>query len=95
MRSKKLFLFIISTFLLFTKSSYSENLAYVDIEFIMNNSLAGKSITQNLEKSFKDKDSKLNNIENELKEKEKNLVSQKNILKEDEFKKKVQILKKK
>ena len=63
MRSKKLFLFIISTFLLFTKSSYSENLAYVDIEFIMNNSLAGKSITQNLEKSFKDKDSKLNNIE--------------------------------
>ena len=94
MRAKKLFFFIISTFLLFTKSSYSENLAYVDIEFIMNNSLAGKSITQNLEKSFKDKDSKLNNIENELKEKEKNLVSQKNILKEDEFKKKVEILKK-
>ena len=51
MRSKKLFFFIISTFLLFTKSSYSENLAYVDIEFIMNNSLAGKSITQNLEKN--------------------------------------------
>ena len=49
MRSKKLFLFIISTFLLFTKSSYSENLAYVDIEFIMNNSLAGKSITDKLE----------------------------------------------
>ncbi len=77
-----------------TKVTYSENVAYIDIDFIMNNSLAGKSITNNLEKSFKGENEKLNNLENELKEKEKNLVSQKNLLKAEEFKKKVEILKK-
>ena len=94
MRLKTLLFIIVSIFLLLTKISYSENVAYIDIDFIMNNSLAGKSITNNLEKSFKGENDKLNNLENELKEKEKNLVSQKNILKEDEFKKKVEILKK-
>ncbi len=94
MRLKTLLFIIVSIFLLLTKISYSENVAYIDIDFIMNNSLAGKSITNNLEKSFKGENDKLNNLENELKEKEKNLVSQKNLLKEDEFKKKVEILKK-
>ena len=94
MRFNILLFLILSFFLLSTKVTYSENLAYIDIDFIMNNSLAGKSITNNLEKSFKGENDKLNNLENELKEKEKNLVSQKNLLKEDEFKKKVEILKK-
>ena len=94
MRFNILFFLIISFFLFSTKVTYSENVAYIDIDFIMNNSLAGKSITNNLEKSFKGENDKLNNLENELKEKEKNLVSQKNLLKEEEFKKKVEILKK-
>tara|TARA_B100001250_G_C19575578_1_gene689591 strand:+ start:314 stop:838 length:525 start_codon:yes stop_codon:yes gene_type:complete len=94
MRLKIILFLITSFFLLTTKVSYSESIAYVDIDFIMNNSLAGKSITNNLESSFKVKNDKLNDLENELKQKEKNLVSQKNLLKEDEFKKKVEILKK-
>ena len=94
MRFNILYFLIISFFLFSTKVTYSENVAYIDIDFIMNNSLAGKSITNNLEKSFKGENDKLNNLENELKEKEKNLVSQKNLLKEEEFKKKVEILKK-
>ena len=94
MRFNILYFLIISFFLFSTKVTYSENVAYIDIDFIMNNSLAGKSITNNLEKSFKGENEKLNNLENELKEKEKNLVSQKNLLKAEEFKKKVEILKK-
>ena len=46
----------------------------------MNNSLAGKSITDKLEKNFKVKNEKLKKIEEELKSKEKKLVSQKNII---------------
>lgn len=82
-------LLVISIFLLFPKISYSENIAYIDIDFIMNNSLAGKSITSRLEKSYKIKNDNFNKIEKELKNKEKNLISQKNILNEEEYKKKV------
>jgi len=81
--------FAISIFLLFPKISYSENIAYIDIDYIMNNSLAGKSITSRLEKSYKIKNDNFNKIEKELKNKEKNLISQKNILNEEEYKKKV------
>ena len=94
MRLNNLLFLIILFFLLTTKVSYSENVAYIDIDFIMNNSLAGKSISINLESNFKGKNDKLNELEKELKKKEKNLVSQKNLLKEEEFKKKVEILKK-
>ena len=81
--------FIISIFILFPKVSYSETIVYVDIDFIMNNSLAGKSITSQLEQSYKIKNDNFNKIENELKNKEKNLISQKNILNEKEYNKKV------
>ncbi len=81
--------FIISIFILFPKASYSETIVYVDIDFIMNNSLAGKSITSQLEQSYKIKNDNFNKIENELKNKEKNLLSQKNILNENEYNKKV------
>ena len=85
-------LFLISILLLFPKISYSENIVYIDIDFIMNNSLAGKSITSNLEKSYKIEDDNFKKIGNELKNKEKNLISQKKILNEEEYKKKVNIL---
>lgn len=85
-------LFLISILLLFPKVSYSEIIVYIDIDFIMNNSLAGKSITSNLEKSYKIEDDNFKKIGNELKNKEKNLISQKKILNEEEYKKKVNIL---
>ena len=80
-------------FLLSVKTSYSENVAYIDIDFIMNNSLAGKSITDKLEISFKAKNEKFKSTEKQLKEEIK-LVSQKNIINE-EYKKKAQNLMKK
>ncbi len=79
-------------FLLSVKTSYSENVAYIDIDFIMNNSLAGKSITDKLEISFKAKNEKFKSTEKQLKEREVKLVSQKNIINEEEYKKKAQNL---
>ena len=86
MKFKPLIFKTLLIFLLSTKFSYTENVAYIDIDFIMNNSLAGKSITDKLEKNFKVKNEKLKKIEEELKSKEKKLVSQKNIIVEDEYK---------
>ena len=83
---------ILLVFLIYPKNSFGENIAYLDIDFIMNNSLAGKSLTKTLEKNFKSKNDKLKKIENELKDKEKKLVSQKNILSENEYRKNADIL---
>ena len=85
-------LFIVFVLLLFPKTAYSENIAYIDIDFIMNNSLAGKSITIKLEQNYKIEDDNFKKIGNDLKNKEKKLISQKNILNEEEYKKKVNIL---
>ena len=89
MIAKTIRFILITFFLLYPKISYSENMAYIDIDFIMNNSLAGKSISSKLETSYKLKNNNFNKIENELKNKEKKLISQKNILNEKEYKKKV------
>ncbi len=92
MKFKPLIFTALLIFLLSIKISHSENVAYIDIDFIMNNSLAGKSITNKLEKNFKIKNEKLKEIEEELKSKEKKLVSQKNIIIEEEYKIKVESL---
>ena len=92
MKFKPLIFKTLLIFLLSTKFSYTENVAYIDIDFIMNNSLAGKSITDKLEKNFKVKNEKLKKIEEELKSKEKKLVSQKNIIIEEEYKIKAESL---
>ena len=60
-------LFIVFVLLLFPKTAYSENIAYIDIDFIMNNSLAGKSITIKLEQNYKIEDDNFKKIGNDLK----------------------------
>ena len=85
-------LFLLTFLLIFSRTAHSENIVYIDIDFIMNNSLAGKSITIKLEQNYKIEDDKFKKIGNDLKEKEKKLISQKNILNEEEYKKKVNIL---
>ena len=91
MKLKSLIFTTLLIFLLSTKFSYSENVAYIDIDFIMNNSLAGKSITDKLEKNFKVKNEKLKKIEEELKSKEKISIA-KNIIIEEEYKIKAESL---
>ena len=69
----------------------SEKITHIDIDFIMNNSLAGKSIIEQLDKINTSNDKNFKKIANELKAEESKIISQKNILNEIEFKKKVDI----
>ena len=55
----------------------------------MNNSIAGKSITSQLENNHKKNISKFKNIEEELKKEEAEIISQKNIITKEEFEKKI------
>jgi outer membrane protein len=82
--------------LIYAKSiNASEKIYYVDIDFLINNSSAGKSINIIIDKKNKEKIEKFKKIEKDLVNDETQLISQKNILKPDEFNQKLQELKKK
>ena len=89
----KLFLLII--FLQFNQVYAAENIVYLDIEKLIHSSKAGKIIDEEIKKNHKTNLNIFETKENALKEEESNIISQKNILNEEEFKKKIDNLKKK
>jgi len=87
---KIIFIFI---FFLFTSHVYSnEKIVYLDVEKIMQESIAGKAVSAKIKKKRETSISKFQKKEKEIIEKEKKLISQKNVLSEEEFKKKIQDL---
>jgi len=68
---------------------------YIDIDLIMKNSLAGKSISKQLEKINQSNLINFKKSEDDLRSEEKHIVSQKNVLSETEYSKKVSLLRKK
>jgi len=85
--SKNLFVFI---FIFLTGFAHSnERIVYLDIDYLMNNSLAGKSLKIQINKINKSNFEKFTKTEKNLQTKEKKIISQKNILSEEEFKKNV------
>ena len=84
---------ILFFFILFNNLNANEitdNLKIIDINFIINNSVAGKKMISDLDKENKIKLEELNKIENNLAENKSKLISQKNILNPDEYNKKVE-----
>ena len=87
---------ILVIFLLFTKNSYSENqILILDLDYVINNSSAGKSIITQIEKKQKQLFNEYKKKEEQLKAEETQLVSQKNILDEKQFKQKAEKFKSK
>ena len=87
----KLFSVLIFLFL-FAPLHSAEKIAYLDVEKIMQDSIAGKSIISQLKKKREASITKLKQKETEIFEKEKKLISQKNILSKDEFENKLKDL---
>jgi len=88
--------FFFCTFIIFySSSSYSESLiVFLDMDKIMLQSKAGKSITVELEKLHKNNITTFKQKEEELKKKETSIVSQKNVLSNEKFEKKINSLRK-
>tara|TARA_B100000427_G_scaffold188170_1_gene156410 strand:+ start:167 stop:694 length:528 start_codon:yes stop_codon:yes gene_type:complete len=90
--------FVVLIFVVFlcnSSAKSNEKFAYIDIDKIMRQSKAGKSINKQLESLLSQTTKKYKEIENNLKEDELKITSQKNILDENEYKKKIIELKKK
>ena len=82
-------------FIFLTVSSYSyssEKIVYLDVEKIMQESIAGKSIITQLKKKRESTISKFKKKEKDIFDKEKKLISQKNVLSKDEFESKIKEL---
>ena len=84
-------LLLLIFFIFFSKISLSEEnkVVYVDLNMIMNNSIAGKSISSQLEVNHKKNILKFEKIEEDLKNEEAKIISQKNVISKEEFEKKI------
>ena len=85
----KYFFIIILTFLKIEIVLANEKIAFIDLNFIMNNSVAGTSINTFINNISKDKNKYFKVIENEIQKDENELISKKNIIEETIYKKKV------
>ena len=92
---KKTFFYSFILILFFFSKAYSNNnVAFIDIDYLINNSLIGKKIISKIEaedkkniQALKDSEAKLKNTENDIKKKQ-------NIISKDELNKEIDELKK-
>ena len=89
MKIRSLLLLIFFIFFSKISLSHEKSIVYIDLNKIMNNSIAGKSITSQLENNHKKNISKFKNIEEKLKKEEAEIISQKNVVTKEEFEKKI------
>ena len=82
--------------MLYSNMALSNNdIYFIDIDFVMNNSLAGKSIIKELDKINKSSQNEFKKIEKNLIDEEKKIILKKNILSEQEYLKEAELFKKK
>lgn len=92
---KNFFLLFFLTFFLIINSSYSEEkLVFVDINFIFNNSSAGKKVNNYIKDETKKINSELSKFQKKIDEEKKTLLTQKNVISSDEYEKKFKNLEK-
>ena len=89
---KKIFILLI--FILNFEISHAKNkIAYINIDHILNNSIAGNSISNYIQEIEEKKINEFKLIEKQLSDKEKHIIKKKNIVDKIEFEKQVNILK--
>ncbi len=94
---KKFSIYLTAFFIFFCSNIVvsDNNIYYVDIDYLLNNSLAGKSIIIGLNKKTEFNKKNFEENEKSLKKEETSIISKKNILSENEYLKEVQLFKKK
>ena len=92
---KKYTIFIVLFFFLsFSKVWSNENIAFLDVNYIVNKSKPAISIINKIEKQREKETKNLKKIENQLKKKNDEIVKSKNLLSEKELKEKISALRK-
>ena len=79
-----LFFKIFFLFILIGTSNANENIRFININYILNNSEAGKTLNKIIENKTKKIKLELNDLGKKIESKKEKIISQKNILKKDE-----------
>ena len=66
-------------------SNANENIKFININYIINNSEAGKALNKIIENKSKKITSELNDLGKKIEEKKNKIISQKNIIKKEEY----------
>ncbi len=91
----KKFFFIIFFLFLFTQNSFAKNsIAYIDLDLLLKNSELGIKIYTDLDEKKNNEIQKINYEEKEINKLENEIKKKQNVLTKDEFKKEIEILKK-
>ena len=90
---KKIFSIIFINFIFISLSNSDDQIKFVNINFIINNSNAGIKVLDTIDKMKKNLIKELKEKEKKIKEKEIILKGQQNILEKNEFDKKISLLK--
>jgi outer membrane protein len=89
---KKISLPIIFLIILQSVIIADDKITYINMEVLMNKSIAGQSIVKQLEGMHKKNIKNFKSSEENLKNEEKNILAQKNILSKEEFENKIKLL---
>ncbi len=74
-------------FFLIGVSNANENIRFININYIVNNSEAGKTLNRIIENKSEEITAELNNLGKKIETKKNKIISQKNILKKEEYEK--------
>ena len=92
----RFFVIILTTLCItISKANETSSIVYINMDKVMNESIVGKSLIEQLEKIHKSNIAEFKKIEDSLQLEESSVLSQKNILSGEEFGKKINSLKKK
>ena len=84
---KFFFVKIFLLFILIGSSNANENIRFININYILKNSEAGKTLNKIIENKSKKITSELNDLGKKIQIKKEKIISQKNILKKEEYEK--------
>ena len=91
----KVFFFFFTFFLIFTTQlNASEKIVFIDINFIFNNSDAGKDLKKKISEKNDLINNEINKFKIDIENKKKKLLAQKNVMSVEEYNKKVNTLEK-
>ena len=88
-KNAKIYILILAIVLAFTQSKAEIKIAFIEMETLINESLAGKSMIQQLDKLNKENVKKFSEKRKKLNSEKDKIQSQKNILSKEEYEKKV------
>jgi len=91
----KNFLFIVLIFFLSTSLSQADNPFFIDFQYILNESNAGKKAQKSLKTKLENGLNRLKEQEKNIQEEEKKIIQQKKLITADEYKKKINDLRNK